>query len=98
VVLTNRTTPPDVACASLARTGDQPFARIEDVISAAELAALSGNTSGSRVTRARPRSRGRSPRRGAVAAEGATAPELLDALMRTASSTSSPTPAPISRR
>lgn len=44
VVLTNRTTPPDVILREVwQRTGDQPFARIEDVISAAELAALSGN-------------------------------------------------------
>jgi len=44
VVLTNRATPPDVILQEVwRRTGDRPFARIEDVISAAELAALSGN-------------------------------------------------------
>jgi 2-polyprenyl-6-methoxyphenol hydroxylase-like FAD-dependent oxidoreductase len=44
VVLTNRTTPPDVILREVwQRTGDKPFARIEDVISEAELAALSGN-------------------------------------------------------
>jgi 2-polyprenyl-6-methoxyphenol hydroxylase-like FAD-dependent oxidoreductase len=44
VVLTNRATPPDVILREVwQRTGDRPFARIEDVISAAELAALSGN-------------------------------------------------------
>jgi len=44
VVLTNRATPPDVILREVwQRTGDKPFARIEDVISQAELAALSGN-------------------------------------------------------
>ncbi len=44
VVLTNRSTPPDVILREVwQRTGDRPFARIEDVISAAELAAISGN-------------------------------------------------------
>jgi 2-polyprenyl-6-methoxyphenol hydroxylase-like FAD-dependent oxidoreductase len=44
VVLTNRATPPDVILREVwRRTGDRPFARIEDVISDAELAALSGS-------------------------------------------------------
>jgi len=44
VVLTNRATPPDVILREVwRRTGDRPFARIEDVISQDELAALSGN-------------------------------------------------------
>ena len=44
VVLTNRSTPPDVILREVwQRTGDKPFARIEDVISQDELAALSGN-------------------------------------------------------
>ena len=42
VVLTNRTAPPDAILREVsARTNDQPFARIEDVISHAELLALS---------------------------------------------------------
>lgn len=42
VVRTNRTTPPDVIIREVwERTGDQPFERIEDVISPAELAAIS---------------------------------------------------------
>jgi 2-polyprenyl-6-methoxyphenol hydroxylase-like FAD-dependent oxidoreductase len=44
VVVTNRATPPDVILREVwERTGDRPFGRIEDVISEAELAALSGN-------------------------------------------------------
>ena len=44
VVLMNRSTPPDVILREVwQRTGDKPFARIDDVISHAELAALSGN-------------------------------------------------------
>jgi 2-polyprenyl-6-methoxyphenol hydroxylase-like FAD-dependent oxidoreductase len=44
VVVTNRATPPDVILREVwRRTGDRPFARIEDVISQDELAALSGN-------------------------------------------------------
>ncbi|MGC8475844.1 MAG: flavin-dependent oxidoreductase [Acetobacteraceae bacterium] len=42
VVLTNRTNPPDAILREVwQRTGDRPFARIEDVIPAAELRALS---------------------------------------------------------
>jgi 2-polyprenyl-6-methoxyphenol hydroxylase-like FAD-dependent oxidoreductase len=42
VVLENRRNPPDAILREVyQRTGDRPFARIEDVISAAELAALS---------------------------------------------------------
>ena len=42
VVRINRTNPPDAILREvLRRTGDRPFARIEDVISADELAALS---------------------------------------------------------
>ena len=42
VVLTNRTNPPDaILRAVYERTGDKPFTRIEDVISAEELRALS---------------------------------------------------------
>jgi 2-polyprenyl-6-methoxyphenol hydroxylase-like FAD-dependent oxidoreductase len=42
VVRTNRTNPPDAILREVsARTGDQPFGRIEDVISADELAAIS---------------------------------------------------------
>ncbi|HUC62376.1 MAG TPA: flavin-dependent oxidoreductase [Alphaproteobacteria bacterium] len=42
VVLTNRKNPPDAILREVyERTGDKPFARIEDVISAAELQALS---------------------------------------------------------
>ena len=41
VVLTNRQNPPDVIIREVyERTGDKPFARIEDVISAAELTAI----------------------------------------------------------
>jgi 2-polyprenyl-6-methoxyphenol hydroxylase-like FAD-dependent oxidoreductase len=44
VVLTNRSTPPDVILREVwQRTGDKPFVRIDDVISQAELAALSGD-------------------------------------------------------
>jgi 5-methylphenazine-1-carboxylate 1-monooxygenase len=42
VVLTNRTTPPDAILREVwRRTGDRPFARIEDVIDPAELRAIS---------------------------------------------------------
>ena len=42
VVLENRRNPPDAILREVyQRTGDRPFARIEDVISAEELAALS---------------------------------------------------------
>src|SRR5262249_54054184 len=42
VVLTNRTTPPDAILGEVyRRTGDKPFARIDDVITREELAALS---------------------------------------------------------
>jgi 2-polyprenyl-6-methoxyphenol hydroxylase-like FAD-dependent oxidoreductase len=42
VVRTNRRTPPDVIIREVRdRTGDRPFARIEDVISQAELAEIS---------------------------------------------------------
>jgi len=44
VVLMNRTNPPDAILREVwKRSGDKPFARIEDVISAAELATLSEN-------------------------------------------------------
>ena len=44
VVRTNRTTPPDVILKEVyERTGDRPFARLEDVISQEELAALSNS-------------------------------------------------------
>lgn len=44
VVLTNRATPPDIILKEVfERTGDKPFARIEDVISADELSGLSNN-------------------------------------------------------
>ncbi|MCZ7472721.1 MULTISPECIES: flavin-dependent oxidoreductase [Rhizobium/Agrobacterium group] len=44
VVLTNRSTPPDIILKEVfERTGDKPFDRIEDVISADELASLSSN-------------------------------------------------------
>ncbi|HZA49899.1 MAG TPA: flavin-dependent oxidoreductase [Myxococcaceae bacterium] len=44
VVLTNRSTPPDVILREIyLRTGDKPFDRIEDVISEEELRALSDN-------------------------------------------------------
>jgi 2-polyprenyl-6-methoxyphenol hydroxylase-like FAD-dependent oxidoreductase len=44
VVLTNRVTPPDVILKVVKeRSGDRPFARIEDVISVAELEALSND-------------------------------------------------------
>lgn len=44
VVLTNRTTPPDIILKEVFdRTGDKPFDRIEDVIGANELSALSNN-------------------------------------------------------
>ncbi|MGE3649775.1 MAG: FAD-dependent monooxygenase, partial [Reyranellaceae bacterium] len=42
VVLTNRRNPPDAILREVfVRSGDKPFARIEDVISPAELAAIS---------------------------------------------------------
>jgi 2-polyprenyl-6-methoxyphenol hydroxylase-like FAD-dependent oxidoreductase len=42
VVRTNRTNPPDAILREVSRrSGDRPFARIEDVISAEELAAIS---------------------------------------------------------
>jgi 2-polyprenyl-6-methoxyphenol hydroxylase-like FAD-dependent oxidoreductase len=42
VVLRNRSNPPDAILREVwQRTGDKPFARIEDVISAAEIAAMS---------------------------------------------------------
>jgi 2-polyprenyl-6-methoxyphenol hydroxylase-like FAD-dependent oxidoreductase len=42
IVLTNRTNPPDAILREVyVRTGDRPFARIEDVISAEELASIS---------------------------------------------------------
>ena len=41
VVRTNRTTPPDAIIREVfERTGDKPFARIEDVIAPAELTAM----------------------------------------------------------
>jgi hypothetical protein len=44
VVLMNRTNPPDAILREVhRRTGDQPFARIEDVISNEELVELSEN-------------------------------------------------------
>jgi 2-polyprenyl-6-methoxyphenol hydroxylase-like FAD-dependent oxidoreductase len=44
VVLTNRSTPPDVILREVyVRTGDKPFERIEDVITEEELRALSDN-------------------------------------------------------
>lgn len=44
VVLTNRATPPDIILKEVFdRTGDKPFERIEDIISAAELSKLSNN-------------------------------------------------------
>ncbi|MBX9699515.1 MAG: FAD-dependent monooxygenase, partial [Acetobacteraceae bacterium] len=43
VVLTNRATPPDAVLREVyERTGDRPFARIEDVISAEEMLAITG--------------------------------------------------------
>ena len=44
VVRTNRTTPPDVILKEVfERTGDRPFARLDDVISQEELAAMSNS-------------------------------------------------------
>ena len=44
VVRTNRTTPPDAILREVfLRSGDKPFARIEDVIDPAELAAISNS-------------------------------------------------------
>src|ERR671939_984385 len=43
VVLTNRTNPPDAILREVfLRTGDKPFARIEDVISREEMLAITG--------------------------------------------------------